>query len=146
MGGFPGGCCSGLPTAEVYDPVQKTWRSVGAMTYGRFGFTATTLVDGKVLAAGGYSCCTDPIRPFTEIYNLATQTWTSAGNMGTPRYNHAAVLLKDGSILVSGGITNANNEATATAEVFGETSTPLGLSVNISVILDQASDSPKPAQ
>lgn len=60
IGGY---CCSvttlvgdPIATAEIYDPVARTWTTtLNNMRADRFGHTATLLNDGKVLAAGGVS-------------------------------------------------------------------------------------------
>ncbi|HET9683112.1 MAG TPA: kelch repeat-containing protein, partial [Gemmatimonadaceae bacterium] len=46
--------------AERYDPVTTKWRAVGSMLHVRGGHTATLLRDGRVLIAGGSTCCEQP--------------------------------------------------------------------------------------
>ncbi len=52
------GRCGHLRSAEVYDPIDGTWRLVDAMTSPREHQTATLLQDGQVLVAGGSTRCT----------------------------------------------------------------------------------------
>lgn len=72
-----------------------------AMNVPRSEFTATRLLDGRVLVAGG-------LTPFAtetaELYDPATQTWTRTGSLATARSAHSATLLSDGRVLVAGGL------------------------------------------
>ena len=43
--------------AERYDAGAAQWRTVGSMLHVRVGHTATLLRDGRVLIAGGLTCC-----------------------------------------------------------------------------------------
>jgi hypothetical protein len=42
-----------LSAAELYDPIKGTFTRIGNMTTTRVDFTATLLLDGRVLIAGG---------------------------------------------------------------------------------------------
>ena len=42
-----------LARAELHDPGSRTWTATGNMTTPRLSHTATLLLDGRVLAAGG---------------------------------------------------------------------------------------------
>ena len=42
------------PSAELFDPTSETFSPTGNMLAGAFGQTATVLLDGTVLMAGGY--------------------------------------------------------------------------------------------
>ncbi|GAA4235099.1 hypothetical protein GCM10022254_41600 [Actinomadura meridiana] len=44
---------TGYANAAIYDPLSQTWTPTPSMTTGRFYCSATTLSDGRVLAAGG---------------------------------------------------------------------------------------------
>lgn len=52
-GGDSGG--TALRSAEIYDPTLNTWSSAGNLATERLLHTATLLLSGKVLAAGGYN-------------------------------------------------------------------------------------------
>ncbi len=91
------------------------------MSSPRVDFTLT-LVDGVVIAAGGYnSGSPHTITNTSEIYVPPLRRWLPAPNMNTPRASHTATLLYDGTVLVTGGLTIAGPPATLTntAEVFG---------------------------
>jgi hypothetical protein len=78
----------------------------------RVGHTATLLRDGRVLIAGGLTCCQtagaspDFFTATAEIYDPATDAFTATGSMAVARGIHAAALLPDGRVLVSGGAGN----------------------------------------
>lgn len=98
--------------AERYDPVEAKWRAAGNMLHVRGGHTATLLRDGRVLIAGGSTCCDEPA-PSTllyantaEIYDPATNAFSETGSMQFARGLHAAALLPDGRVLISGGDGN----------------------------------------
>jgi len=71
------------------------------MTVARAQHTATLLVDGRVLVAGGFDG-TKGLRS-SEIYDPATGLWTDAGLMPSVPWDHAADLLADGRVIAIGG-------------------------------------------
>lgn len=114
-GGTSWGSLDATNSAEVWDPVtQKTHPTLGAMTQPRCNHTATTLMDGRVLLAGGFDnsgTATDT----TEIYDPKTGTFTAGPPMSVTRALHTATLLADGTVLIAGGV-DSNNNALASAE------------------------------
>ena len=74
-----------------------TWSSTGAMTNARVAHTATLLVNGKVLVAGGSD------DPTAELYDPVSGTFSSTGSLNVTRYVHATTRLATGKVLVSGG-------------------------------------------
>ena len=73
--------------------------------------TATRLLDGRVLIAGGSTGWGGNPLNSAEIYDPATRTFTLTGTMQYARTLHAATLLPDGKVLITGGYS-------ATAEIY----------------------------
>jgi hypothetical protein len=88
-------------TAEVYERDGDTWSSAGAMSDARAGHTATRLLDGRVLVAGG----DDEGGPLdsVDIYAPLMNDWIAAAPMIEARTHAAASLLPDGRVLMAGG-------------------------------------------
>jgi hypothetical protein len=117
--------CDILATAALYDPKSARWSEAHSMSQARFGHTATLLLNGKVLVAGG---C-----PFlgsgreckgtatAEIYDPVTDSWTAAGSPRAGRVFATATLLAHGDILVAGGV-DATGIISAEAELYDPTS------------------------
>jgi Kelch motif len=78
------------------------WTLTGSMAVPRFRHTATLLLDGSVLVAGG----TDGTNVWnsSERYNPVSGKWTVAASMQFPRVAHTATRLLDGRVLVVGGL------------------------------------------
>jgi hypothetical protein len=71
-GGGEGWCgMSTLDTAELYDPVTRSFFAVGRMTRSRSSHTATLLKDGTVLIAGGGSYWPHDTLASAELYRVA---------------------------------------------------------------------------
>jgi len=68
----------------------------------RSGQTATLLLDGKVLIAGGMRRNQDFYKS-AELYDPATGKFQPTGEMNQRRVGHIAVLLRSGKVLVAGG-------------------------------------------
>src|SRR5215470_13841058 len=77
--------------------------STGSMVSSRSNHTATRLLDGRVLVAGGFDF--DSIQlASAELYDPATGAWTTAGSLNSPLVAHTATALPNGKVLVAGGI------------------------------------------
>ncbi|HEX4666403.1 MAG TPA: kelch repeat-containing protein [Chthoniobacterales bacterium] len=87
----------------------------GTLITPRWNHTATLLLDGRVLVAGGYvqvsQCCFNPTDT-CEIYDPASNSWTPTGSLSVARESHSAVLLADGRVLVTGGQTLGDSPQT----------------------------------
>ena len=113
---------NGLNTAELYDPVAKTFAaSHGTMSTTRTRHTATLLLDGTVLLAGGDNSTTVTT---ADIYDPSTDSFhATAGHMTTVRASgHSAVRLPNGKVLIAGGDYPPTNQGSpGTAEIFDPT-------------------------
>jgi hypothetical protein len=94
----------GVASAELYDPVSGTFTSTGSMSEGRFGHTATLLVDGTVLVTGpDYTA---------ELFSPGTGTFSVVGAPSTG-FGATATVRNDGTVLVAGGLNEISSLATA---------------------------------
>ena len=90
-----------LSSTELYDSVNGTWSATGSLAIARIYHTATLLLNGMVLVAGGLGA-TGFALDSAELYDPATGTWAATGSL-TARFGHTATLLLDGKVLVAGG-------------------------------------------
>jgi Galactose oxidase, central domain/Kelch motif len=108
-------------------PTPAPAPQAGQMTTGRTHHTATALVDGRVLVAGGYPDNT-PMAS-ADLYDPDRRTFTATGSMATARGFHTATRLSDGRVLVTGGNPGAWDYAgtlIASAEVYDPTTGTFG--------------------
>ena len=106
-------------SAEIYNPNTTSWSLSNSMSAPRSRFTATLLLNGTVLVAGGsnngFATAT------AELYDFATGVWSRTGNLNIPRLYHTATLLSDGRVLVTGGQSAGDgndNFVEKTAEIY----------------------------
>jgi len=108
-----------LSSAELYDPIAKTFTATGSMTIPRLYATATLLNNGMVLIAGGIGGVNFSSTFATaELYNPTQGTFTLTGSMSVARANHSATVLNDGKVLMAGGGGAAVNTGLSSAEIY----------------------------
>jgi len=106
----------GNGSGSTYNPPEITESELtDTLDHGRNLHSATLLVDGRVLVAGGfdgsnklYTC---------EIYNPEKKAWKNTDRMTDARVNHTATLLDDGRVFVAGG-TNRSDRSIIWFELF----------------------------
>ena len=94
-----------LPSLEIYDPTNGTTKLLAStMHMGRCGHTASLLLDGRVLIAGGH--CGDKACPKTfvdDLYDPAIDQVSPVVHPGDFPSAHVAATLLDGRVLVASG-------------------------------------------
>ena len=80
------------------DEASGTFREISPLSAGRRGHTATLLLDGTVLVAGGEGAPSG-----VEIYDPMTQSWSRGPDLAHAHTDHTATLLRDGRVLIVGG-------------------------------------------
>jgi N-acetylneuraminic acid mutarotase len=105
-------------------PVPASWTATGDMLEARTNHSATQLLDGRVLVAGGVGTQVSEsganILASAELYDPGTGRWTVTGAMLEIRNGHVATLLPDGKVLVIGGsaCSDVNGCPLASAELY----------------------------
>ncbi|MEW6747402.1 MAG: kelch repeat-containing protein [Planctomycetota bacterium] len=98
----------GLHAAEIYRPDKESFEGAGNMINGRTWHTATLLLDGRVLLAGGGTSPYGDATNTAEVYDPATRAYAAVGSMAFIRAFHTATLLPDGRVLIAGGTETVN--------------------------------------
>lgn len=124
-----------LRSAEVFSPSTGTWSQTGPLATARYGATAVTLADGRVLIAGGWADVIDDtaaplygshaLLASTEVYDPATGTWSAQGDLAAGVAEATVATLPDGGALLVNGLTvsrfdpKTGNWATAASMIDG---------------------------
>ncbi|MFL5431511.1 MAG: kelch repeat-containing protein, partial [Myxococcales bacterium] len=100
-----------LDGAELYDPSTGTFAPTSALSFKRAHASATRLVNGTVLVAGGDDGTGFPA--VAELYDRFAGAFTLVGPLNVPRAEHTATLLFDGRVLIAGGANDTGNLTSA---------------------------------
>jgi hypothetical protein len=101
--------------SELYEPLTKSWTTVGGPPRGPDGGflgdinAMLVLRDGKVFVLGGHGR--------TALYDPTRRSWTAGGIMVTARSGFDTVLLADGKVLIVGG-NISDDHSVASAELY----------------------------
>jgi len=108
-----------LSSAELYDPKTGKFSPTGSLDAPRENHTASLMVDGRVLIAGGDPSGGDGQTPLAtaEIYDPKSGTFSPIGSMIAARKRAGAALLGDGRVLIVGGL-DAQLDTLSTAEIY----------------------------
>lgn len=109
------------PTATS-TPILGSFGPIYANPVGRNVYTATALLDGRVLVAGGLGTGKGGgigRLATAQIWDPGTGKFTVTGSMLVPRYQHTATLLHDGRVLMVGGADMSDGiDNLASAELY----------------------------
>jgi galactose oxidase-like protein/Kelch motif protein len=120
------GGISALLPSDLYNPVPRTFSTVGGLLHQRQRHVSLLLTNpawgslvGKVLAIGG-AFTGSPVfggiqeaLDTVELYDPSTGQFTLFGTMTEARQNHTATMLNDGRILIAGGVSSPSVSGTA---------------------------------
>ena len=96
-----------LNSCEIYNARTKKWIVTDSLKIDREYHTATKLLDGRILVAGGFSGTQKELTD-CEIYDPNKGEWSEAAPLNIARFEHTATLLPDGKVLVTGGENYSN--------------------------------------
>src|SRR5439155_16524898 len=98
---LPVAFAAGLLLVQPCVAAPGQWEFTGSLNTARYFHTATLLLDGKVLVAGGK--IPEHWLKSGRLYDPTTNVWSPTGDLNKARDNHTATLLSDGKVLVAGG-------------------------------------------
>ena len=108
-----------LSSAEIYNVSTGTFTAAGNLTHARFGHTATTLQNGKILVVGGFS--SGNTRSVAELFDPTLDTFTDTGSTLVPTAYHTATLLLNGQVLIAGGNEGNGSNYITMGEIYNPT-------------------------
>jgi hypothetical protein len=102
-----------LDSSELFNHATGEWSRTGSLRVARYGASAVTLADGRVLIVGGWQSVENGPAPLygshplplasAEVYDPETGRWSHAGELDLARTDFVLVALADGGALVAGG-------------------------------------------
>lgn len=98
---------SQTPSPSASATASPQFTPTGSMIVGRSWHTATLLLDGRVLIAGGLAPNGDQLSS-AELFDPAIGKFSPTGSMTVKRDSQTATLLQDGRVLIVGGYDAAN--------------------------------------
>lgn len=95
---------------------SAVWRTAGIMLMPHAYHTATLLLDGQVLVAGGLvnDRLDGKVSASAELFDPSSGKWTATKRMLKARWGHTATLLPDGKVLVAGSYVNSGDPMDST--------------------------------
>ncbi len=105
-----------LTHAPGRTPAAGSLRNAPPMSAARAAHTASTLADGRVLIAGGFTG-EESAATSAELFDPRSGRFAPLPPMVSPRHSHTATLLPNGKVLLVGGYA-AGNRTASSAEIF----------------------------
>ena len=100
-----------ITTAELYDPVSRTFTATGTPTLSNSARTATLVPGGKVLVTGADTGA--------DLYDPTAGTFTATGSMVSAHgSSYTATHLASGKVLIAGGYNFSAGGTLSAAEVY----------------------------
>lgn len=111
-------------SAEVWDPLDRSFDPAGSLTELRGDITSGVLPDGRVLVigSGGSDSEVSAARTVAESWEPRTESFSPAGTLALSRSGQTVTILPDGRALIVGGV-DESGDYLASAEVFEPRST-----------------------
>ena len=110
-----------LNSSELFEHATGEWSRTGSLLVARYGASAVTLADGRVLIVGGWPSVEYGPAPLygphqlpltsAEVYDPETGRWSQAGELDLARTDFVLVALADGGALVAGGSVGLDADA-----------------------------------
>ena len=119
-GAFDSGVAPGNAYAELYNPVDHSFKATGNLTRARMNCTGATLGDGRALLVGGWY--DSGSTTYGELYNPAAGTFTATGALNFPRAIPLVLPTTDGNAVVFGGYGAFGLPAVEAVELFNAAS------------------------
>jgi uncharacterized repeat protein (TIGR01451 family) len=108
-------------SAELFNPADQTFTSVGSLAQPRVDHTATLLNDGTVLLAGGLddAICCGPYPPKSNLERYEYPVgFSNAGSMAVSRYLHSATLISGTDKVLFAGTTGWSSAGGRLSEIY----------------------------